>query len=183
MSSTGTAPTRPDEMFRRNRVGNKEAPAGANGSGHEQKDGSPMSSWTIANPKPAGGFSKEEHVGHLLVFVGAVGEEVAKYSGEGTQVAAHCNYLICIDCAVVLRRPDGVRRRRRAEGHRQRRNRRGPVSRSGRPAPVRSAPYLLDDPTDADVESVSAFLDKYAVKMPSGKIVVEQPDAHDDGSF
>jgi hypothetical protein len=40
--------------------------------------------------------------------------------------------------------------------------------------PGRNAPWTLDDPTEADLAEAEAFLEKYATRLPSGTIVIDE---------
>jgi hypothetical protein len=119
------------------------------------------------------GFSKDDHLDHLLGFVEPQAEEVSTSFGDTT--AAHCSYVFCVDDGTVESDPlifgsalvprlvdveEEVVAGRLAKGLAK---------------PGRSAPWLLDDPTDADLEAVEAFLEANATRLPSGRIVMEAP--------
>ncbi len=137
-----------------------------------------MSSWKITAPAPAGGFSKEAHLDHLVMFVKPKSEEVAKFSGEGVQTAARCEFVVCETCALVLTDVlvfgDALAPRIADVAEIV-----GGRLTLGKARAGRSAPYLLEDATTDDDHAMEAFLDKYAVRMKSGKIVIETPSATD----
>ncbi len=141
-----------------------------------------MSNWKVSAPSPGGGFSKEEHVGHLLLFVDPRGEETAKFSGEGTQTAARCTHLACVTCGLVLTDlllyGDALAPRIVDAGEIVAGRLTVGKARAGR-----SAPYLLDEADAGDLGQIEAFLDAYAVRMPSGKVIIETPDAHAEEVF
>jgi hypothetical protein len=130
--------------------------------------------WKISAPKPGGGFNKADHVDHLLIFIEPRAEEVPKYASEGTQIAAKTDYTICIDCNLVLTDQlvygDALAPRIIDAGEVVAGKLAVGQARAGR-----SAPYLLEDPTAADLQRVESFLERTAVRMPSGKIVIEAP--------
>lgn len=133
-----------------------------------------MSIWKISAPASAGGFSKEAHVGHLVMFIDPEAEETPRFSGEGTQTAARCAYVICETCGMVMADTmvygDVLVPRIIGAGEVV-----GGRLALGKARAGRSAPYLLEDPTVDDHHAMERFLDKYAVRMKSGKIVVETP--------
>jgi hypothetical protein len=135
-----------------------------------------MSGWKISPPAAGGGFNKEEHVDHLCVFVDPKAEETPKFSGEGVQIAARCAYAICETCGLVLTDPliygDALAPRIADAGEVVA----GRLA-LGKARAGRNAPYFLNDPSGDDLQAVEAFLEKYAVRLPSGKIVVETPAA------
>lgn len=128
------------------------------------------------NSGGAGGFVKAEHEAHLVGFVEPVGEQTSTVHGESE--AVRCSYAICFDCRTVsanvlvwgtalvprlLGTDDEIVAGRLVKGDAK---------------PGRSAPWLLEDPLESDLEVAGDFLAKNAARMPSGKVVVEQP--HDD---
>jgi len=138
-----------------------------------------MSTFTLSDPGQGGGFTKEEHVGHLCLFVEPQAEETAKYSGEGTQTAARCTYAVCITCNLVLEdllvfgealAPRLIGQGELVTGTLQ----------LGKARPPRSAPYVLDVATNDERTRVQQFLGKYAARLPSGKIVIETPAVEEE---
>jgi hypothetical protein len=133
-----------------------------------------MSRFRIGRPAAGGGgFNKDDHLDHLLGFVEPQAEEVSTSFGEA--VAARCSYIFCCDDATVdsdvllfgsviaprlCEAEDEVVAGRLTKGLAK---------------PGRSAPWLLDDPTDDDLDAVEAFLEANATRLPSGKIVMEAP--------
>jgi hypothetical protein len=139
-----------------------------------------MSLFEISKPGRTPGFNKEEHVSHVIVFVDPKAEEALGFDGEGTQPAARCGYVACVNCGLVLSDfvffanaivPKIVAAGEIVAGQLVRGTARGD----------RSAPYLLADPSNDDLRTVEAFLEERATRMPSGKIVIEsQPAGRDD---
>jgi len=132
-----------------------------------------MSNWNVSAPgKGGGGFSKEDHVNHRLVFVRPEREETTAYSGEGTQIAARCAYVCCLNCGLVLEDapmygaalvPALLDQGDIVAG----------TLALGAARPGRTAPYVLTEPTASELTAVEEFLDGRAVRMPSGKIMIE----------
>jgi hypothetical protein len=143
-----------------------------------------MTSWTIADPGTGGSFVKDEHVGHLLLLVAPRGEETTKFSGEGTQIAARVDFLVCTDCGLVLAdqlvfgealAPRVIDQGEIVAGRLA----------LGKARPGRNAPYVLEAATDSDRTTAQVFLGRHAARLPSGKVVIEQPgdeDAVSDGT-
>lgn len=133
--------------------------------------------WKIGKPARGGGFDKSAHLGHLLAFIEAKGEQVPKYKGEGTQLAAVCSYVVCLDELTVFAdqtiygealAPRIVDADEEVVA--------GILGQSDA-KPGRSPAWILADCTDEEEATVTQFLDKWAVKTPSGHIIVEQPPA------
>jgi hypothetical protein len=138
-----------------------------------------MGSFTISPPSHTSGFNKEEHVSHLCLFIEPKGEETPGFSGDGTQLAARCHYIVCVTCDLVLSDfaffgnaivPKIITAGEIVAGRLALGTARGD----------RNAPYLLTDPTNDDLRIVEAFLDERATRMPSGKIIIEPKPADDD---
>lgn len=120
------------------------------------------------------GFSKEAHEGHLLVFVEPEAEETTGAYGDST--AARCAFVVCLTCdtvaadvmlwgaALVPALTDGAEElvvgrlaRGEAKGN-------------------RSAPWLLWNPSEADVAEAEEWFAKRATRYPgSGRISIELP--------
>jgi hypothetical protein len=126
----------------------------------------------IGRPSLGGAkFDKNLHVDHLCVFVGPKLEERSTQFGDAT--AAIVDYVCCLDCptvdadvvifgvALVPALTDGdeeiVAGRLGL----------------GEPKAGQNAPWLLFDPTDDDLVRVEQFLERNAVRTPSGRILVE----------
>jgi hypothetical protein len=140
----------------------------------------------IGKPAGAGGFDKSAHNGHVLVFIDARGEEVPKYQGDGTQLAAMCSYVLCCNCKLVVadQRIYGEALAPRIVDANEEIV--AGVLGQSNPKPGRNPAWILEDPTDEDEAAVQAFLAAHATRLPSsGRIVVEAPavPAQVDESF
>jgi hypothetical protein len=137
-----------------------------------------MGGFKVGAPNPTTGFVKDDHGDHLLAFVEPRAEEASTSFGEST--AARCSFVVCLDDrsvtadvllfgSVIVPRVTGTESEI-------------VVGRLGKglAKPGRSAPWLLDDPTDDDLTKVEAFLARYAVRTPSGKTIVEEPADGDE---
>jgi hypothetical protein len=135
-----------------------------------------VSSFKIGKPAGGGGFDKSAHLGHLLVFVNAHGEEVPKYQGEGTQLAAMCAYVCCTTCPIVLadQRIYGEALAPRIVDAGEEIV--GGILAQSNAKPGRNPAWILEDPTDDDIATIQAFLETYATRLPSSdRIVIETP--------
>jgi hypothetical protein len=132
--------------------------------------------WRFSKPSAGGGgFSKDDHEGHLLVFVEPKAEEMSTSFGEST--AARCSFVVCLDDDLVeadvdiygtvlvpaLTEPG----EELIVGHLVK----------GDAKPGRNPPWLLEDPTDEEFARAEAFFAKRAARLPSGRIVVEKDEA------
>lgn len=129
----------------------------------------------ISKPSPGGGqWDKQFHLDHLHVFIangGFSAEDVE--TSFGTSGAIKCDHIVCVGCreviddqlvfgAALVPRLDG------AESNIV-------VGRLGQglAKPGRSAPWVLDDPTDDDLATAERFLERFASTLPSGKVVLD----------
>jgi hypothetical protein len=146
-----------------------------------------MSGFTFRSPAPPSGFSKDEHLDHTLVFVNPRLEEISTSYGDTT--AAQCDYVVCLDdqsvdedvklfgTAIVPALTD--EKQELVVAHLVR----------GTAKPGRQAPWLFEDPTEAELELAEIFFDKYATRTKAGRIVIDQPEPEpgkgedDDSSF
>ena len=129
-----------------------------------------------------GGFVKEEHVDHLLAFVG-VTHEAEMQTRFGVQEAARVETFICLDCMtlandVLVFGTALVPRLIGTEldvvlGRLE----------QGEASAGKSAPWLLEDPTDLDEKRAAEFFDTYGTTLRSGRIVVEMPTSEDPDKF
>jgi hypothetical protein len=141
-----------------------------------------MSAFKIGPPNPSsGGFDKDRHNDHLLAFVQPRAEQQPSFSDSTKmQTVARSGFVVCVDCGTasadvlwftsqivprLLDTRQDVVVGRLGQG----------LARAGR-----SAPWLLDEPTDADLVEVGRFLEKHATRLKSGVIVVEAPEEGDD---
>jgi hypothetical protein len=137
-----------------------------------------MSTFRIGRPNPGGGFDKEAHCDHLIAFIQPTAEEATTSFGDST--AARCSYVACLDCNTVMSdvlifgsvlvprlvgTDDDVVVTRLGKGLAK---------------PGRSPAWIPDNPTDADISQVEAFLEKHATRLKSGAIVVETPEPQDE---
>lgn len=136
-----------------------------------------MSRFNIHRPTSSGGgdqWDKGAHVDHLHLFVAADGFTADDVdTSYGVSPAVKVDAVVCCDCvqlwddqlifgAALVPRLDG--------------NEPGVVVGrlgQGLAKPGRSAPWVLDDPTDDDLAAAEAFLEQYATVLPSGAIVVD----------
>ena len=129
-----------------------------------------------SSPEPSPGGDKWDrpaHLDHLHLFL--ADEFVAKQvdTSFGETAAVHVDHVVCVDDreiwadllifgAALVPRLDGcdpyVVVGRLGQG----------LAKEGR-----SAPWTLDDPTDADLETAERFLEAYAGTLPSGGIVLD----------
>jgi hypothetical protein len=129
------------------------------------------SKFSFSKPSASsGGFSKDEHEDHALVFVDARAEEMSTAFGDTT--AARCSYVICLDDELV--ESDVVifgialvpaivdPGEEIVVGHLVK----------GDAKPGRNPPWLLEDPTDEVLARAEAFFAKRAARLPSGRIVI-----------
>jgi hypothetical protein len=132
----------------------------------------------IGRPGPGTGAgsgfnsTKADHVGHLLVFVRPVVETRTNAKGEPYDVA-RCDYVLCTkdmgawaDHAVSGAAL--VPKLTTAENT--------IVSGTlalGEAKASQSPPYLLEDPTDDELAKIQELFAKFAIKMPTGKVVVD----------
>lgn len=121
-----------------------------------------------------GGWDKSMHLEHLHVFVAPTLESGVE-TAYGTSDAARCQYIACVDdlehwsdqlvfgAALgpkLTGDPDAeIVVGRLGQG----------IAKAGR-----SAPWTLDDPTERDLEAANDFLEKYATRLPSGTIIVDE---------
>jgi hypothetical protein len=140
------------------------------------------SAFIISPPAPAGGFVKEEHLNHRVAFVNATKEVTKSFSGDGDQDAIKCDYVVCIDCPLVVAEPPlifgGALVPRVTNAGDEIVG--GPLV-LGKPRPGKHPPYVLEVPADEDLRDFGAFFEKHARRMPSGRIIIEQP-GDDEGS-
>lgn len=133
-----------------------------------------MATFKIGRPSSSSvGFDKATHLGHLLAFIEPTSEETTTKFGPAD--AARVPYVLCCTCksvdtdvllfgralvpAVVGTDEDVV----------------VGVLAQGEAKTGQSAPWILEDPTDEELEEAGRLLGECAVKMPSGRIVVEVP--------
>jgi hypothetical protein len=123
--------------------------------------------WNIGGPGVGGaGFDKAKHVGHLVSFVAPTVE--TREGTSGPYQAAVCRYVICHECheawaglgvsgtALVPRIGSaGVEIVAGELG-------------TGEAKAGRSAPYLLNEVTPAQIEAVTADFETYGAQLPSG---------------
>jgi len=134
-----------------------------------------MSAFKLSKPSAGGsGWQKGDHLDHLHVFLGDLaGREVETSFGDA--VAAHVDHVMCVDC--LLEWDDqlvfGAALVPRLTGDAEAEVIVGRLG-QGLAKPGRSAPWTLDDPTDADLAEAEAFVDKYVHRLPSGDVVVDQ---------
>jgi hypothetical protein len=133
-----------------------------------------MPTFRISKPSPGGtGWQKADHLDHLHVFLGDLTEREVETS-YGDAVAAHVDHVMCVQCleewddqlvfgAALVPRLTGDLDAEVIVG------RLG----QGLAKPGRSAPWTLDDPTDADLEAAEAFVEKYVHRLPSGAVVID----------
>jgi hypothetical protein len=133
--------------------------------------------FTFSKPSAGGGggFSKDEHEEHVLVFVEPKAEEMSTSFGDTT--AARCSYVVCLDCdlvesdviifgtALVPAITDSGEEL--VVGHLVK----------GDAKPGRNPPWLLEDPIDEELARAEAFFATRAARLPSGRIVVEKDTA------
>jgi hypothetical protein len=126
----------------------------------------------ITGPKSRPGFDKDEHVGHLLVFIHPSWESRTGEFGE--YEVARCAYVACVEdydayidvpvsgAALVPRLVDdddgAVVVGRLVRG----------VAKAGR-----SAPWLLEDPTEKELAAAQEFVDEYGSQAKSGAISLD----------
>ena len=134
-----------------------------------------MSKFNISKPAAGGGkWDKEAHLDHLHLFI-ARGEFTAKdtETSFGTSPAVEVEYLVCLDDHTVWDEllVFGAALAPRLAGAESS----VVVGRLGQglAKPGRSAPWTLDDPTDADLAKAEEFLERYATTMPSGRVVLD----------
>lgn len=126
----------------------------------------------ITGPASRPGFNKEEHEKDLLVFIHPASEMMDTAYGESE--AARCAYVACLDHfdaytdvivfgrALVPRLVDAddgavvVGRLVRGEAK-----------------PGRSAPWLLEDPTEQDLATAQSFMDTYGSQAKTGAISLD----------
>jgi hypothetical protein len=130
--------------------------------------------WNLSKPAAGGDrWPKDDHLDHLHVFAGDL-ERREMGSGEDAYSVAHVDYVICVDCPGVW--PDqlvsGKALVPRLTGDPTAELVLGRLG-QGLAKPGRSAPWTLDDPTDKDLVTAEAFLDRYATRLPSGTLAVD----------
>lgn len=139
--------------------------------------------WNIGRPGSGGGagFNFEEHENHLLAFVG-VHSRPNEQTKFGIRDAAGVAYAICIDDGTVVADAlffQTVIVPSLLEGGRASEIVLARVGK-GEAKGGQNPPWLMYDPSDEDVALAAKWFDKYAVRMPSGTIVVEVPEHTDD---
>lgn len=143
----------------------------------------------LSKPSPGGGdrWSKDDHLDHLMVFAGDLSAQDTETS-YGDATAAHCDYIVCVDCPQVWsdQLVFGAALVPRLTGDPDATIIVGRLG-QGLAKPGKSAPWTLDDPTDADLAKAEQFLESYATYLPSGTLVIDvkaieadRPDTGDD---
>jgi hypothetical protein len=135
--------------------------------------------WDIRGPGSgaAGGkLTKDEHLGHLQIAVGAE-TKPATPTQYGTSDAALCRYWVCVECDLVIR--DYMLFGMALVPRVLEASEAGAEIVCGRFAraeakPGQSAAWILTFPEDADIELAEKWLDAHAGRMPSGRIEIEQ---------
>jgi hypothetical protein len=132
-----------------------------------------VSNFTFSKPSPGGGgFDKAAHEEHTLVFVEPVAEAMSTSFGDTT--GAKCSYVVCLDDDLVeadvvifgtaLQPAITDSGEEIVVGHLVK----------GNAKPGRSAPWLLEDPTDEELARAETFFATRATRLPSGRIVIEK---------
>lgn len=136
-----------------------------------------MPTFRISKPVSGGGsddkFPRDQHLEHLVLHIAETFTAEQVDTVHGPKDAVPVDHIICTDClevwsdqlvfgAAVVPRLNG------AEGG-------VVVGRLGQglARPGRSAPWTLDDPTDADLDQAEKFLQEYASTLRSGRIVID----------
>lgn len=126
----------------------------------------------LSKPSPGGNWSKEDHLDHLMLFIGDF-ERREQSGANGAYTAVHVDYIVCCDCphAWIDQLVSGaalVPRLSDVDGEIV-------VGRLGQglAKPGKSAPWTLDDPTEGDMGKAQTTLESYATHLPTGSITVD----------
>jgi hypothetical protein len=126
----------------------------------------------IVGPANRPGFDKDHHEDHLCLFIHPSSEVLDTAFGESE--VAKCAYAVCVDeyeafLDVVIFGKALVPRLVDADD--------GAVVVGrlvrGEPKPGRNAPWLLEDPSEKDLTTAQAFVDKYGAQAKSGAISLD----------
>ena len=130
--------------------------------------------FSLSGPADGGGdrWDKQAHLDHLHLFIGPKERrEVETSFGLGTP--AHVPLIVCIDTLEVYsdQLVFGAALEPRLTGDSD-----VIVGRLGQglAKPGRSAPWTLDDPTEADLIQAETFLEQYATRQPDGTITLDE---------
>jgi hypothetical protein len=139
-----------------------------------------MAGFKVSRPSQgSGGFDKKEHEGHLCIFVEPKAEEMTtRYEKEAT--AARCSYTCCLECRSVVSDAllfGAVLVPQLTNGGEELVV--GKLG-QGEAKAGQNAPWLLWDPTEEEEAKAEAFLERYATRLQSGKVVVEQPPPEEE---
>lgn len=135
-----------------------------------------MSKFHLSAPSASSGgdrWSKDEHLDHLTLFVGPF-ETREIESAYGPATPTHCESIACVECreawqdALVF----GAAIAPRLVGDPDAEIVVGRLG-QGLAKPGRSAPWTLDDPTEADLQAAEQFLEEFAVRLPSGSVMID----------
>lgn len=127
---------------------------------------------TINQPAPTGGFDKEQHEGHLMLFIGIEEKEGKTQFGDATW--AQCQWVADLDSGTLdldvaihgkALAPSVIGAAPVCVG----RLVKGKSAKEGQ-----KPPWLLDDATDADLVVAQEWIDTFVTELPSGKLVVDE---------
>jgi hypothetical protein len=133
---------------------------------------------TISQPAQGGGFSKDDHEGHLLMFI-----EIEKASGAtqfGDATWAQCRWVVDLE-TYELSTDVAIHGKALAPsvyGPEQKvvvgRLVKGTAAREGQ-----SPPWLLEGFTEDDATVANLWAEAYITELPSGRLVVDEEALRD----
>ncbi len=135
-----------------------------------------MAEFKIGGPgpgKPSGAYVNSEHIPHLLAFVNPTEEERTSSRDKDKYTVALCSSVICLTCKKAWTDTDvsGKALAPRilssdSEIVVVRLN-------TGEAKPNQNPPILGEDPIAVELEEVQQVVDRYAARLPSGRIVFD----------
>ncbi len=126
---------------------------------------------TVGAPAPLNRFVKDEHLGHFVLFFEAKQENMQTSFGDAD--AAICTYIVCHTCMAGWE--DQAVFGSAIAGRLYLANKDVVPGRlvQGVARPGRNAPWLLDDPNDAEDRMARELVARVATRLGSGKLVVD----------